>query len=91
MVSGGWVFMGNDDPLGPRWNFESGLWDMRGHAWRHKHSMSLRGWGEKLLIERSILSYSDVRSKYTQKTGGGGPGPGRGGRVGQRHGLVERC
>jgi hypothetical protein len=30
--------------------------------------MTLRGWGERLLIMRDILPYSDARSKYTQKT-----------------------
>ena len=64
----GWVFTGNDDPLAPRWSFESGLWDMHGHAWRHKHSLTLRAWGEKLLIERDILPYEDARSENTQKT-----------------------
>ena len=64
----GWVFIGNDDPLAPRWSFESGMWDMHGHAWRHKHSLTLRAWGEKLLIERDILPYEDARSEYTQKT-----------------------
>ena len=67
-ASSGWVFMGNQDPLGPRWNFESGPWDGHGHGWRHKHSMTLRGWGERLLIMRDILPYSDTRSEYTQKT-----------------------
>jgi len=66
----GWVFMGNDDPLAARWSFESGLWDMHGHAWRHKHSLTLRASGEKLLIERDILPYEDARSEYTQKTRG---------------------
>ena len=67
-ASGGWVFIGNEDPLEPRWNFESGLWDMFGHAWRHKHSMTLRGWGQRLLIERNIMPYEDARSEYTQRT-----------------------
>ena len=68
MAGSGWVFMGNQDPLAPRWNFESGLWDGHGHSWKHKHSMTLRGWGERLLIMRDILPYSDARSAYTQKT-----------------------
>tara|TARA_Y100001934_G_scaffold276560_2_gene373375 strand:+ start:578 stop:3850 length:3273 start_codon:yes stop_codon:yes gene_type:complete len=67
-AASGWVFMGNDDSLAPRWSFESGLWDMHGHAWKHKHSLTLRAGGEKLLIERDILPYEDARSEYTQKT-----------------------
>ena len=60
------MFIGDDDPLAPRWSFESGMWDMHGHAWRHKHSLTLRAWGEKLLIERDILPYEDARSEYRQ-------------------------
>jgi len=90
-AASGWVFMGNEDLMGPRWNFDSGPWDLHGHAWRHKHSMTLRGWGQHLMIERNILSYSDVRSEYTQKTKAynvfslverdQSPAAGRGGRV----------
>lgn len=65
---GGWVFAGSDDPAQPRISFESGLWDGHGHAWFHKNAVTLRGWGERLLMSRMYLSYNDARSRYTMQT-----------------------
>ena len=65
---GGWVFAGSEDPREPRLGFESGLWDGQGHAWHHKHALTLDGWGERLLVTRHILPYSDARSEHTMKT-----------------------
>jgi hypothetical protein len=65
---GGWVFGGNEDPRKPRFSFESGLWDGHGHAWFHKHAITLDGWGERLLVTRFHLSYQDARSSYTMHT-----------------------
>jgi hypothetical protein len=70
----GWVFMGNDDPLAARRSFESGLWDMHGHAWRHKHSLTLRASGEKLIhkwpdLPQSIQDCIHLLTKANQHTG----------------------
>ena len=65
---GGWVFGGCVDPAAPRFSFESGFWDGHGHSWFHKNAVTLDGWGERLLISRMILPYSDARSQYTMQT-----------------------
>jgi hypothetical protein len=64
---GGWIFMGGEADA-PRFSFESGLWDGHGHAWKHKHAITLNAWGEQLLLTRHYLVYSDARSSYTRKT-----------------------
>ena len=65
---GGWVFGGSDDPVAPRFSFESGLWDGHGHAWFHKNAITLDGWGERQLVSRFHLGYQDARSQYTMQT-----------------------
>ena len=67
-ADGGWVFMGSDDPELPRIRFESGLWDGHGHAWMHKHAVTMAGWGRTLLLPRFHVAYSDARSNETQST-----------------------
>jgi hypothetical protein len=67
-ADGGWVFMGSDDPDLPRVRFESGLWDGHGHAWMHKHAVTMAGWGRTLLLPRFHVAYSDARSNETQST-----------------------
>ena len=65
---GGWVFGGSENSDAPRFRFESGLWDGHGHAWFHKNAVTLDGWGERLLISRMHLPYSDARSQHTMRT-----------------------
>lgn len=65
---GGEVYGGSRNPAAPRFHFESGLWDGHGHSWFHKNSVTLDARGERLLIKRFHLAYSDARSRYTMST-----------------------
>jgi hypothetical protein len=65
---GGWVFMGNVDPMLPRVSFETGLWTGFGHSWLHTNAITLDAWGEPLLITRFHVAYADARYRFTART-----------------------